>query len=1125
MAGETAMKNSNAGAAPEFWRTTEEWAQTPEFQEMLTREFPDDIETWTDPVSRRKFLTLMSASIALAGLAGCSPRPASQRKILPYSKQPEGLIPGVPNFYASTAVLGGIGSGVLVKSYEGRPIKIEGNPDHPSSGGTDIFTQAFVLELYDPDRAQSVSFQGVPRTWEEAIGSLRAGLEKLKDKDGAGIRILTGTVTSPTLADSIAKFRKRYPMAAWTQFEPLTRDNVRDGAVRAFGDAFTTTYDFSHAKVVLALDCDFLTALPGSVRYARDFMRNRRVRKHDHADGGDINDMSRLYAVESMLTPTGSVADHRLSLKSSEVEAFARALAAEIAVQLDRAKKEHKLQNVKGSPPAKAISWLTPLAEDLVANMGHSVVIAGDQQPAAVHALVHAINDALKNAGKTVKYSKPIEASPDAATAKTSSHHGDLRTLVADLKSGKVEMLLILGANPVYAAPADIDFGSALEKAGVSIHLGLYANETALRCHWHIPEAHTLESWGDARCFDGTASIIQPLIAPLWAGRSALELMTALGAKLEDGVQTGHEAVMAYWRTRWLEKNKGKDESEFDGVWQKWLRDGVIADSAHDLEVNVPTLLATWAAKSDGSAAASGMEINFRADPTIYDGRFANNGWLQELPKPVTKLCWENAVIMSPNTAEKLGIPEPDPRWTAGERGRMETEIVEITAPGRPEAKPIKAPVWIQPGHADDSVTVYLGYGREQAGKVGNNIGFNAYKQRTSDALWFRLGVDINKTGEKTFLANTQAFYSMQGRKPVRRVTSNVFHDLESKDEETRKKAAKELDEAMAPAAAASERNLIELPGPNERSEKERDRAGLDHSHDHGHEHKHEHEHKHDKRLTPLSMYDDTNKVGRRWAMTIDLSSCIGCNACMIACMAENNIPILGKYEVSRGREMYWIRVDRYYSLRNPDLSEKARDPERIKDPDSLAVYFQPVPCQQCEKAPCEVVCPVGATLHSTDGLNDMVYNRCVGTRYCSNNCPYKVRRFNFLTYADWNTESLKLGRNPDVTVRSRGVMEKCTYCVQKIRQAEIVAEREYETRPKVDGRPRIDDGEIKTACELVCPSQAIVFGDLSDKGSAVRRWKDEPTNYGLLAELNTMPRTSYLAAVRNPNPKMPKGA
>lgn len=1113
MAGETAMQNSNSAAKQELWSTPEEWVNTPEFQQMLAREFPDDADSWTDPVSRRHFMTIMGASIALAGLAGCSPRPASQRNIVGLTKQPEGTIQGIPQYFASTAVLGGVGTGVLVKSYEGRPIKIEGNPTHPGSGGgTSIFTQASVLGLYDPDRSQAVSFEGTSRTWDEAVSSLRVELSKLRDPSGAGIRILSGTVTSPTLIWQIGKFRERFPKAVWTQFEPLTRDNVREGSVRAFGEALNTTYEFDEARVIVALDCDFLTGLPGSERYARDFGRTRRARTHHHADGGNVKHMSRLYAVEPMLSPTGAVADHRLALKASEVEVFAKTLAAEL--------------KVRGAPSAgqlseKAKAWIPHLVKDLLANKGHSIVVAGDHQPASVHAIVHAINDELKNAGKTVKYCKPIEAAPESKE----SQHAALRSLIADINApdSKVECLFVLGANPAYSAPADIDVRSALDKVKLSVHLGLYADETAVRCRWHIPEAHPLEAWGDARAFDGTASIIQPLIAPLYSGRTAIELFALLSARFDDGTTAvatkkdekaevalaGHDVVMGYWREWWKSKNSGKDASDFDGVWQGWLRDGVIGRSELDLKVqDAPKVLASWSGKSDAASSVSGMEINFRADPTIYDGQFANNGWLQELPKPVTKLCWENAVILSPKTAKEKGL-DSTPRWTAGERGRMETDVVEIGFRG----KTVKAPVWIQPGHADDSITIYLGYGREVAGRVGSKIGFDSYKLRMSDALWFGNGVEIKKTGETTFIANTQAFFSMEGRKPVRRVNQSVLVDLESDDKDKAVKAHHDLDEAMAPAAAASERHLIaeNLPGPNERTEVKSGHAGLEHPHPHKHDLPHDH--KHDKRLTPLTMYPDTNKEGRRWAMTIDLSSCIGCNVCMIACMAENNIPVIGKYEVTRGREMYWIRVDRYHEG-NAD------------DADGLKTYFQPVPCQQCEKAPCEVVCPVGATTHSADGLNDMVYNRCVGTRYCSNNCPYKVRRFNFLTFADWTTESLKLGRNPDVTVRSRGVMEKCTYCVQRIRTAEIIAEREFAERKQDDFyRPRIEDHEIMTACEGACPTRAIVFGDLSDKRSEVRRWKDEPTNYGLLAELNTMPRTTYLAAVRNPNPEMPKGA
>ncbi len=557
---------------------------------------------------------------------------------------------------------------------------------------------------------------------------------------------------------------------------------------------------------------------------------------------------------------------------------------------------------------------------------------------------------------------------------------------------------------------------------------------------------------------------------------------------------------MSYWNDQLEKKKIDRKEGETVGhYWHEAVRHGVLPGTEKK-KVQKSSSLANVEFGTSGATAsveaADTYEVCFRPDPTIYDGRFANSGWLQELPKPVSKLCWDNAAIMSPKTAKKLKL-SASPRWTAGERGRMEVQYVKLTLNG----KDVIAAAWPQPGHADDSVTVYLGHGRERAGRVGNNTGFNAYPLRSSNALWTTGGMKIQKLDDETFLACTQAHYVMEDRKPIRRLTPAEMADK------------KKFAQAMTAAVASGEYDLVKanVPGPNERADTVKPPPAK-HDHDDHHD-ENGHGHKHDTRLTPLTMYPDSTKTGHRWAMAIDLTACTGCNVCMIACQAENNIPVVGKYEVTRGRDMYWIRVDRYFE-------------GNLEDSEGLKTYFQPVPCQQCEKAPCEVVCPVGATVHSTDGLNDMVYNRCVGTRYCSNNCPYKVRRFNFLTYADFVSESLKLGRNPEVSVRSRGVMEKCTYCVQRIRTAEIRAEREWSTRPTdASGRPTIFDGEITTACQAACPSQAIVFGDLSDPKSVVNRWKAEQTNYGLLAELNTMPRTTYLAAVRNPNPDMPKGA
>jgi MoCo/4Fe-4S cofactor protein with predicted Tat translocation signal len=1101
---------------PQLWRGLEEYMDTPAFREALANEFPEDAAEWADPVTRRHFLNLMAASLALAGAAGCSPRPASQRKILPYTRQPEELTPGVPLFFATACPLSGFVTGVLVRSHEGRPVKVEGNPDHPASlGGTGVFEQASILDLYDPDRSKEVTHRGNPAGYDDAIAALRKHLDQQKGKKGGGLRILTETVTSPTLADLIAALLRDHPDARWCQYDAVSRDGVREGARRAFGRPLNVTYDFTKADVVLLLDADVTATGPGHARYCHDIASRRKVRTHKE-DGGTADQMSRLYAVECMPTSVGSIADHRLALPSGQIESFARALAA--AVGLPGAP-------AAGATSPAAAAWVAPLAKDLQAHKGRCAVVVGDHMPASLHALAHAINSHLGNVGQTVLLSAPVEARPDDKVI-------DLRTLVAEMADKKVEALLILGGNPAYTAPADVDFAGAIKNVPFTLHLGSHQDETAVLCQWHVNAAHYLECWGDGRAFDGTTSIQQPLIAPLYAGKSALELVAAALGRGGDG----RELVRSYWRRRF---EADKRSGEFETFWQDAIRTGVVPETASKAEEK-PALAGNWAADSSPptpAPAGDEYEINFRPDPTLYDGRFANNGWLQELPKPVTKISWDNAAYVSPATARKMGIKVDRGlfdrelfRYTAGERGRAEVDILELSYKGRT----VRAPVWVLPGHADGAVTVHLGYGRERAGRAvahtpnepnpeGKPVrGFNAYALRTADRPAFDTGLRVTKTRDTYYLACLQGMWAMAQRDPI----SGKMLERKPARRATVAEYKHNPEFARIPPTAAGETPLINenVPGPAGHGRSPgsgtQGRVGnvshAGHSHGPGdkHDHKngdHQDEHGHDHRLVPLTMYNPNEALfpglrkeqERRWAMAIDLGACTGCNACVVACQSENNIPTVGKREVTRGHDMFWIRVDRYYE----------GDPN---DPNTIQTHFQPVPCQQCEKAPCEVVCPVGATVHSTDGLNDMVYNRCVGTRYCSNNCPYKVRRFNFLTFQDWYTASYKLGRNPEVSVRSRGVMEKCTYCVQRIRSAEIVAERE--------GRA-IRDGEVVTACQAACPSGAIAFGDLNDPHAVVSRWKSEPTNYGLLAELNTMPRTSYLASVRNPNPDLPKGA
>ncbi len=1111
---------------PRLWQGLEDYMDSPEFRESMENEFPEDAAEWTDPVSRRGFLAVMGASLALAGAAGCSPRPAPMRKIVPYTHQPEQMTPGVPLFFASACPVGGYVSGVIVRSNEGRPTKIEGNPDHPSSlGGTGVLVQGSLLDLYDPDRSKSPTRSGTVVTHEAAVSALRKELDRLKKKgvgEGEGLRILTGTVTSPTLAAQLDELLKKFPKAKWAQHEPCGQDNVVAGAKQSFGRDANVKYDFTKADIVLSLDADFLGSGPGHVRYSRDFAARRRLRvevlpgqeeQYVEAKPNKKNDktkaMSRLYVVECMPSITGSVADHRLPLASSQVDVFARALATKLGVAGIAP---------SGSLPDAAQKWLDPVANDLNTHKGKCLVVVGECQPPHVHALAHAINGKLGNLGATVMVTEPVEARPAGKII-------DLPALVKEMAAKTVETLLILGGtNPAYTTPADVDFAGAIKDVAFRFHLGTHQDETAALCEWHVNESHYLESWGDGRGHDGTVGLQQPLIAPLYSGKSVLELVVDLNVNALS--HDGREIVRSTWK-KWFADTK--QPGEFEPFWQESVRSGIVKGTAAAAVAVQPGSIAP----GNASPAPTGteLEINFRADAALFDGRYANNGWLQELPRPVTKMSWDNAAYVSLETAKRLQT-EVHPRWTAGERGRMEVTVLELEYKG----KKIKLPVWPLPGHADNAVTVHLGFGRERAGRVGNPEegittqtvigvtsldlhnaegkpvrGSNGYLLRTADSPWFGGGLKLTTTKDNYFLACLQAHWSMWQKDPL---NGQII-----KREPVRHGTVTEYDKnpwfAKVTPVAAAETDPIShnIPGPAGKREKEsgaQDGLGTSYGpgdHNHGGDHKHEEHGGHDTRIIPLTMYlpNDNLYPGarkenqRRWGMAFDLSTCTGCNACVVACQSENNTPVVGKREVTRGHDMYWIRIDRYYE-------------GTIDQPDATKTYFQPVPCQQCEKAPCEVVCPVGATVHTADGLNDMVYNRCVGTRYCSNNCPYKVRRFNFLTFQDWTTESIKLGRNPDVSVRSRGVMEKCTYCVQRIRYAEIVAERENRG---------IKDGEVRTACQSACPSGAISFGDLNDPNSVVGKWKGEPANYGLLAELNTMPRTSYLASVRNPNPEL----
>jgi MoCo/4Fe-4S cofactor protein with predicted Tat translocation signal len=991
-------KATEEATGPEYWRSLEELAGSEEFQEMLHREFPKGASEWLDSFSRRGFLKTMGASLALAGLTGCTKMPITE--IVPYVRQPENVVPGRPMFYATAFTLSGYASPILVESHLFRPTKVEGNPQHPASlGGTDVYAQASILDLYDPDRAQNITYLGDVRSWNAFTEALRGPMSAEKSVAGGGVRILTQTVSSPTLAAQIRDYLTANPQAKWHVYEPINRDNVYEGAKLAFGEPVETRYDFSKADVIVSLDADFLSAgFPGATRYIRDFAARR------NPDGN----MNRLYVVESTPSSTGMKADHRLPVQATYVETFAKTLASGLGI----AAGESESRGASGFDKA--------VVADLSAHRGSSVVIAGEHQLPMVHALVHAINAVLGNTNKTVFYTDPVDANPV-------NRNESLHSLVEDMRAGKVDLLLILDGNPAYDAPAELEFASALKSNAVSlkVFLGTHRNETAEFCHWHVPEAHYLESWSDARAYDGTVSIIQPLIEPLYNGKSAHEIIAVLSG--QSGT-SGHDFVQAYWQ----KQHAGAD---FDAFWRKSLHDGWVEGTTHaprNLTIRLTDLESSLRNTSTLGAGGnvSGNELNFRRDASIYDGRFSNNGWLQELPKPLTKLTWDNPIMIGPAMAERLKLNFKD--------------VAELEFNG----KKVKGAVWIQAGHPDNSITVFLGYGRTRAGRIGTGTGFDVYPLRTSQASWFGDGAKLTPTGETYDLASTQGYQSME-------------------------------------TPDGSERPLVQERSLEE-YKKEPNFA------------------KEGEPPPELTLYKppvDYSKEAYSWGMAIDLNSCVGCNNCIVACQSENNIAVVGKEQTLRGRHMHWLRVDAYYN--GPRENPKG--------------FFQPVPCMQCENAPCELVCPVQATIHSTEGLNDMVYNRCVGTRYCSNNCPYKVRRFNFLLFQDWETPQFKLMRNPDVTVRSRGVMEKCTYCVQRISEKRI----DTETASVREGKDiRIGD-ELQTACQQSCPANAIVFGNLNDPSSLVNKWKAQTRNYSLLGELNTRPRTTYLAEVRNPNPEL----
>ena len=994
-----------------YWRSIDELAETPEFQELVAKEFPEQSSEWIDSVSRRGFLKVMGASLALAGLAGCTKQP--DELIYPYVKAPEDLILGKPVYFASAFPFTTGAVPTLIKTEAYRPIKVEGNPEHPyNQGGTDPITQATLLDMYDPDRSQHVLNRGETRPWISFVAEFRAMLADKKASGGKGLYFLSATVTSPTLARQWQEAQKNYPQAKLVQYDPANRDSHYRAAKQAFGDYADAQYRLDQADVIVSLDADFLggAQFPGFHRLAKDYANKRKLQ-------GDTN-MNRLYVVEPVTTLTGFKAEHRLQLRPSQVAAFSAALANAVGAggaQSGASWTQHESTFLQG------------VAADLKASAGRCVVIPGEFAAPEVHLAAFAMNEALGNVGKTVVYTDPVNPMP-------SIQMDDLKSLVADMNAGKVDWLVILNANPVYSAPTDLDFEGAMDKVATVVHLGSHLDETGEISTWHINNQHYLEMWSDARAYDGTVSVVQPMIAPLYDGHSAHEIVQSM---LDEPDVSPYDAVRLTWQAQLAKSDAAKNAPNGDPEfpWRKVLHDGWIAGTAFTPRNAAPKVAGFSAPAPD---SGGGIEVVFRPDSNVYDGRYANVGWMQEIPRPITNLAWDNAVQMSYATMEKLGLAEDN--------------AVEVRTGG----KSIIGGAMAVPGQADGTVVITLGQGRRN-GRVAGGVGYNGYLIQTSATPWMQAGASVRKTGGIYDLCITKSHHIDQ-RAVFAGGDGSGTHSLEGNESLDRGiiRYATLTDYKSNPDFA-NEGVGHWTPEPNDS-------------------------------MFPAYRYDKN-----AWGMSIDLNSCVGCNACIASCYAENNIPVVGRLQAKNGRIMQWIRIDTYYE---GDLA-------------APRAHFQPMTCHQCENAPCEQVCPVGATVHSPEGLNMMIYNRCVGTRYCSNNCPYKVRRFNFLLYSDWDTPSLKLMRNPEVSVRSRGVMEKCSYCVQRIEAVKIEADKENRA---------IRDGEIRTACQQACPTNAIIFGNINDRTSEVAKLKAEKRTYGVLADINTRPRTTYLAEVINVN-------
>lgn len=999
-----------------YWKSLNELAQNQEYKKFVEREFPENATELRDGFSRKNFLRIMGASIALAGFAACR-RPV--QKILPYSRQPEDIVPGIPLYYATAMPFQGNLTGLLIENHEGRPTKIEGNELHPETlGCTNSFHQASILELYDPDRSRFPIKNGEKVSSEDFIGFCK---EYFSDETKK-IAFISEANSSPTFNSLKARALNKFKNAKWVTYEPFGEDNAIEGNRIAFGSRLRTYYNYKNADVVVSLDDDFLCAThPNNVEYSQQVTGGRKVLSTEDT-------MNRIYAIENGFTLTGSYADHRLRIKASKIADFANALAGALSSRVNGLNTFSKVSN-----EFTETKFLTVLADELADNAGRTAVSVGFDHAPEVHAVVAAINAALDNIGSTVNYLEVPHF----------DDHNNLEefaNLVNQISAGNFDTVVMIGTNPCYTAPSDLEFNNALSNVNEVIHLSTYNNETSKKATWHISRSHYLEAWGDGFSFGGVHSVIQPQILPLHDSISEIEFLSAI---------TTSEPAAGYDLVRDSFSNYyGVD---LESYWKDVLHDGFDVESKfRKANVRINNILPA------PSTHVEGIEIVFKSDPSIYDGRFANLGWLQEMPDPMTKITWDNVALVSPKTAKEQEIENED--------------LIEVTVNG----VSLRIAAWIQPGQADNSISIHTGYGREGIGRVADinsensqlfdkkviSGGVNVYPIRNNSGMLFN-EASISSTNDTYPIACTQDHHSLEGRDMYRQATLEKYRETPD-------------------YASFAYVHKYEVPGEKEAKKKGEDDL--------------------------ISLFDEQlyPEYEPQWGMTIDLNSCFGCGVCIVACQSENNIPVIGKREVMRGREMHWLRNDRYY------LGDE-HDPQAV---------HQPVSCVHCELAPCEQVCPVAATTHSDDGMNQMTYNRCIGTRYCANNCPFKVRRFNFFNYTKEYLTSgdepdiIQMAMNPEVTVRFRGVMEKCTYCVQRVNRAKIDAKIKT-------GSPKPADGSVKTACQSACPADCITFGDLTDPESRVSKMKRNERNYLLLEELNVRPRTSYIAKLTNPNPAL----